>query len=340
MQKKGIWLIQLGSPRSPKRGDVAAYLREFLSDPRMIQLPSPLRWGLVNCIIAPFRSKKSAAAYSSIWGKNGSPLVTHSEDLAVAIQKRLPSDIWVELSMRYGSPSIEQGWQRIKERGVTDLKILPLFPQYSFSTSASVFDAISNIWKSEPVLPNHQFFSFFYQHEAFIEAFAQVGENFDFDAYDHILMSYHGLPESYVKQTGKECLLNERCCDRIDERNAFCYRAQCFDSSRRLMERLKIPKNKVTVCFQSRLSGPPWIRPFTDHVVLDLAKQSCKRLLVFCPSFVADCLETIEEIGIRAREDFVEAGGEELTLVPSLNAHPAWVEACLQILKEKPLESP
>lgn len=334
MKRKAIWLIQLGSPDAPRRKEVAAYLREFLMDPRMIDLPYFFRFLLVKGIIAPFRSRKSAKAYASIWSKNGSPLISHSEAFRDALQKKLGDSFHVELSMRYGKPSIESGWRNLKERDINDLTLIPLFPQYAAATAASVFDKVSEVLRSETNIPHLKFISHFYDHPLFIEAFRQVGANFELKDYDKILFSYHGLPEKYVQQSGRECLADRSCCDRIEERNQFCYRAHCFATSRALAKALDLKPDHYEVCFQSRLPGQPWIQPFTDERIVALAKEGKKRLLVFCPSFVADCLETIEEIGIRAEEDFRAHGGSELTLVPSLNAHPAWVEAVFEMLRE------
>jgi ferrochelatase len=300
----------------------------------MIDLPYVFRFLLVKGIIAPFRSKKSAEAYRSVWGKNGSPLVTHTMAFAEALQKKLGSDVHVETSMRYGQPSIVSGWNRLKEMNFENITVFPLFPQYAAATTASVFDKVTEVIGAEVNIPQLQFISHFYQHPGFTEAFAKVAENFELDAYDKIVFSYHGLPEKYVKQSGKECLVDKSCCDRISDRNSYCYRAHCFYTSRELTRLLKLSSDRVETCFQSRLPGAPWIQPFTDERILQLAKEGKKRLLVFCPSFVADCLETIEEIGIRAEEDFKEAGGEELTLVPSLNSHPAWIEGAVRILAD------
>ncbi len=326
----GLLLINLGTPDEPTTPAVRRYLREFLSDPRVIDINPVGRALLLNLIILPFRPAKSAHAYRQIWDdKRGSPLLAFSKDLAAGVQQKL-GDRWrVELAMRYGSPSIKSGLEALRRAGVDRIVALPLYPQYAASSTATsvarVMELASAGWDVTPldVVPA------FYADPGFLDAFAAVARPALADARaDHVLFSFHGLPERQIQKSdpsGAHCLRSTTCCDSITAVNQNCYRAQCYATARELAARLAI--TDYTVCFQSRLGRTPWIQPHTDVLLDELAKQGKKRLAVFCPAFVADCLETLEEIGMRARAQFKAAGGEELTLVPSLNATPAWIDA-------------
>jgi protoporphyrin/coproporphyrin ferrochelatase len=327
----GLLLINLGTPDEPTTPAVRRYLREFLSDPRVIDINPVGRALLLHGVILRTRPAKSAHAYRAIWDpQRGSPLLAYSKDLAAAVAARL-GDAWrVELAMRYGSPSIERGMTRLREAGVDRVVVLPLYPQYAASSTATsvarVMELASRGWDTLPI----DIVPAFYDDEGFLGAFAAVGKPALASARpDHVLFSFHGLPERQIRKSDptKQHCLRDGCCDRITAANQSCYRAQCFATARALAARLGIAADGYTVCFQSRLGRTPWITPHTDVLLDELAKAGKKRLAVFCPAFVADCLETLEEIGIRAREQFKAAGGEELTLVPSLNVTPAWVDA-------------
>ncbi len=335
--KIGVLLINLGTPKAPTAKDVRRYLRQFLSDPRVIDINPVGRWLLVNLIIAPFRSPKSAAAYRKIWTERGSPLLFHTQDLGRAVAERLGENYAVEIGMRYGEPSIESALRRLFDRGVREVRILPLYPQYSSSATGStqeeVFRVAKRMWNITPV----QFLLPFFDHPGFIRAFAEVGRDRlrEFQA-DHVLFSFHGLPERQILKGdvgGNHCLQKPDCCDKIIPANGLCYRAHSYATARSLAAALELPAERYTVCFQSRLGRTPWIKPYTDLVIPELAKAGKKRLAVFCPAFVADCLETLEEIGMRAREQFRSLGGEDLLLIPSLNAEPVWVEAVCAMVK-------
>lgn len=344
--KTGLLLINLGTPSAPTTEAVRPYLREFLSDPRVINVPAPLRWFLVNVIIAPFRAPKSAHAYQSIWTERGSPLLVASQDLAEKVKARLDEisaaagtePVVVELAMRYGEPSIRGALEKLKRQGTERVVVFPLYPQYSSATSGSSMERVIEIARDEWAMPSLCFVPPFYEHPAFLDAAAAAGQPvLDELEPDHVLFSFHGLPEDHITmcdQTGQHCLKKDDCCDAISDVNAFCYRAQCVATTRGIASRLGLDKEQHSLSFQSRLGQQEWVKPYTDDVVRELARRGKKRLAVFCPAFVADCLETLEEIGMRARDDFVAAGGEELRLVPCVNDHPAWVEAVVRLSQE------
>jgi ferrochelatase len=326
----GVLLVNLGTPASPHVGDVRRYLREFLSDPRVIDLPAPLRWLLLRAVILPFRPRRSAHAYASVWTPQGSPLLVHSRALAEGVAKALGPGHRVELAMRYGEPSIGGALDRLDAEGVERIVVLPLFPQYAASAGGSALEAVyreaGRRWNVPPIdaLPP------FYDDPGFLRALAEVARpHLERFRPDHVLVSFHGLPERHVRRSdrsGSHCLARADCCDAIDPANRDCYRAHCFATARGLAGRLALPAERWSVAFQSRLGRTPWIRPYTDLRLPELAGAGVRRLAVACPSFVADCLETLEEIGIRARAQWRELGGEDLLLVPCPNAHPLWVE--------------
>lgn len=328
---KGLLLINLGTPDAPTSKAVRRYLREFLSDPRVIDLHPIGRWLFLNLIILPARPRRSAAAYRKIWDAAGSPLLRHSQELTRQVASRLDGEFEVQLGMRYGNPSIASALDHLQSRGVRELTVLPLYPQYAASSTSSSLERVyALLRKSWDVLPIKVLPPFFDRPE-FLSAFAQVARPvLSSSRAEHVIFSFHGLPERQIRKSdpsGEYCLASSSCCDRLESVNRGCYRAQCFDTARSLAAQLRLEPENYSVCFQSRLGRTPWIKPHTDVAVTQLAGRGIKRLAVMCPAFVADCLETLEEIGIRARESFRAAGGEELTLIPSLNSHPAWVEA-------------
>ncbi|HUH04606.1 MAG TPA: ferrochelatase [Kofleriaceae bacterium] len=333
----GLLLINLGTPDAPTTPAVRRYLREFLSDPRVLDMNPVGRWFLLNVIILPFRPARSAEAYQKIWTERGSPLLFHGLDVAELVRERLGPTWRVELAMRYGSPSIESALTAFRQAGVDRIVVFPLFPHYASSSTGSALEAVhaaaGRLWN----VPQLSVISSFYDEPVFIDAFAQVGRRALAEANaDHVIMSFHGLPERQVLKsddTGAHCLKSATCCDQIVVANRNCYRAQCFATARALAAALELGPDGYTVAFQSRLGKTPWIRPFTDELLDELAAQGKRRLAVFCPAFVADCLETIEEIGIRAREQFKAAGGDEVVLVPSLNAEAAWADAIVSLIR-------
>ena len=338
--KNALVLLNLGTPDAPRAPEVRRYLRQFLMDPYVIDIPGVLRWLLVHGIILRFRPKKSAEAYQKIWTDRGSPLLFHLLDLVDGVQKELDQTEpgqWVVIpAMRYGSPSIDSALQKVKNLGITEVKVAPLYPQYSLAaTQSSVAETQEAVKRVAPEL-QVQFLPAFYNQKLFIDAFVEVArEDLASYAFDHILFSFHGLPERQVKKTdltGTHCLASEGCCERITQANQNCYRAQCFATARAMAQELGLKSEQYSVCFQSRLGRDPWIKPYTDQLYQDLPKKGVKRVAVICPAFVSDCLETLEEIRIRGREDFLHHGGEDLRLVGSLNARPGWARALTRIV--------
>lgn len=331
MKKTAVVLVQLGTPDSPKVSDVRRYLREFLNDPRVIDIPWLLRKILVNLIIVPFRAPKSAKIYKELWDmSNGiSPLMTHTENLKAKLEKKFASEnTHFFMAMRYQNPSIPSVLNEIKLANFDQIIFLPLFPQYASASTGSAMEAcmkeVSKWW----VIPEIKVISQFYDNEGYIATQAELGKALKPDDYDHVLFSYHGLPERQVDKVYHEATdlcADEPCETEINERNKFCYKATCFATTRRIAEKIGLSDDQYTVCFQSRLDKK-WLRPFSDEIVEQRAKMGDKKLLVFSPAFVADCLETLIEIGDEYQEIFEEHGGEKVQLVPSCNDHDVFVD--------------
>ena len=339
----GVLLVNLGTPEAPATAEVRAYLREFLSDPRVIDINPLGRWLLLNVFILPFRPAKSAAAYRSVWMPGGSPLLVHSRAFADGVQTSLnekaPGRFVVRLAMRYGQPSIPSVLEELLKQDLERLIILPLFPQYSSAATGSALERVMKAVAESWNVPAIDSFDSFYDAPAFIDGFRDVARPvLDAFAPDHILFSYHGLPERQVKKsdtTGTHCLASANCCDSICPANRSCYRAHCVATTNAIVSALSLAPGTFSYSFQSRLGRTPWIKPYTDLVLPELAQKGIKRLAVFSPAFVADCLETVEEIGIRAKEQWQALGGEELVLIPSLNAHPTWVNGVADMVLER-----
>lgn len=314
----GILLLNLGTPEAPTKRAVRRYLREFLSDPRVIDLPAPLRWLLVNGAVLPFRPQKTAQAYRQIWTHEGSPLLINGQALRDSLASALGNGYRVALGMRYGQPSIESAIQTLLNQGCQKLIVLPLFPQYSSAATGSALEKTLHILqKQRDIVPFHVLSSF-HDHPAFIHAWRTVVEEHKPKTEPDLwLLSYHGLPARHVHSGPCE---SESC-------HPQCYRRQCAFTSQQLAQSMQWTPTQYRTAFQSRLGPTPWITPYTDHLLIEAAQQGVKSIAVICPSFVSDCLETLEEIGIRAREQWQSLGGETFTLIPSLNAHPAWVSA-------------
>jgi ferrochelatase len=337
-----LLLVNLGTPDAPEKRAVRRYLREFLMDERVLDVGPFLRFFLVHAIIAPFRGPKSAEAYEAIWTEEGSPLLVEGKRLLEAVQTRFvelgQSEVSVDLAMRYGNPSLPAALNRARNDGIDRVVLFPLYPQYSAATVASTLEHFFQAAKVGWDLPSLQVVPPFYAEPEFIAAEAAVGRRSLADfAPDHVVMSFHGLPKRQLRRSRISpdvCQASESCCDDIVPENARCYRAQCFATARALGRALDLPEEGCTVSFQSRLGRDPWIGPYTDETILALAKAGKKRVAVFCPAFVADCLETLEEIGMQARADFKRAGGEELLLIPSLNAEPEWADAVVALAKK------
>lgn len=329
----GVLLINLGTPNSPSVKDVRRYLREFLSDPYVIDTNSFVRFLLLNLIILPTRPKQSAKAYQSIWQEDGSPLLTNSVALSENAQQLLGQQFNVALAMRYGKPSIKNAVASLKH--CDDIIILPLFPQYSLAaTETAIVKALAFVkphWLPEKI----SIIKDFYNNAEYINAQAQLIES-AFTVENNqdrmILFSYHGLPERQILKTSScNTVCNmQQVCPVISDKNRDCYRAQCYETSRALAAKLQLSSEQYTTTFQSRLGRIPWIKPYTDVVLNELAQKGIKHLIVACPSFVCDCLETLEEIGLRAREQWLAAGGTSLTLVPCVNEDANWIHSLIQ----------
>jgi len=332
--KTGVLLIQLGTPDSSSVKDVRRYLSEFLNDPRVIDIPAVARFLLVNGIIVPFRAPKSAKIYQQLWTINGSPLLFYSQSLQKKLQTSFVDEVAVHLAMRYGNPSMENVLEEMRKKNYSRVLLLPLFPQYASATSGSAIDKAMKIIRKWWVIPEIRTISQFYDGEGFIDCFVEKGKQYNLDEYDHVLFSYHGLPIRQVDKVhvdGKPCA-DHNCENEITEENKFCYKATCYATTRLIAEKLNLPKEKITVCFQSRLDKN-WLEPFADKTIIALAKKGAKKLLVFSPAFVADCLETIVEIGHEYNKLFVKNGGEKVQLVESLNDSDAWVKALKKLIQ-------
>jgi ferrochelatase len=336
--RTGLLLVNLGTPASPGTSDVRAYLREFLSDPRVIDIHPLKRWLLLNLIILRVRPRQSAEAYAKIWTDRGSPLLYHAQDLVEKVRLRLGPGVPVGLGMRYGRPSIAAALEELRGDGVQRVVVFPMYPQFSSAASGSsiekVLEYASALWN----VPSLHVVPPFYDHPAFIEACAAVARpHVERSDVEKVFFSFHGLPERHLHKgdpTGGYCLSREDCCERIVEANRDCYRAQCFATARSLADRLAVPEEKRIVCFQSRLGREPWIRPYTDELIEAEARAGTKRAVILSPAFVTDCLETLEELGMRAADAWKAAGGESMELVPSLNARDEWADAVVAIARE------
>ncbi len=328
MNKKAIIFINLGTPNSPEVGDVRAYLREFLSDPLVIDINATLRWMLVNFIIAPFRSRKSSQAYKKVWTEEGSPLLVYSEKFVDKINLHLQgTNTQAFLCMRYGKPSMEEVFKEVGEGGFDQVTLFPLYPQYALSSTQTVMNKaryMLHLLKTDNVDWVQPFFDQPYFIKPLAETIKRVVRE---EELDYLLYSFHGLPERHISKIPgcESCSFDDSCCVKPEERLTYCYRAQCL----RTMDALRSESDTEAVghsmSFQSRL-GSGWLEPFTDVMFSEIADSGVKRLGVVCPAFVADCLETLEEIEMEGHNQFVDAGGDQLVLVPCLNDDELWVK--------------
>ncbi len=331
---KGILLGNLGTPLKPTRKEVGKYLREFLMDPLVIDIPWLLRWLLVNFVITPFRSKHSAKAYQIIWMQEGSPLLHYSKKQKEELVKIL--DFPIALGMNYGEPNVQSALRELIDQEVNEVLCLLLYPHYALSSYETLQRKITKV-ASECSLKSLQFVAPFYDHPSYIRSLSEVIEKNLPDSYDHLLFSYHGIPESHIFKTDMAgfCKIDENCCENLSKSHNFCYRAQVTTTTKLVASKLGVGKEKYTLSFQSRLGREPWLTPYTDHVIPILAQaKGIKNLVVVCPSFVSDCLETLEEIGIRAKKEFLEAGGKQLLLLPCLNHNSEWTLGMSEIIRE------
>ncbi len=336
--KTAVLLVNLGTPDSPSTRDVRSYLRQFLNDPRVVDLPAPLRWALVNLIIVPFRAPKSAKIYQQLWTDQGSPILLHGQRVKSLLQQRLGEGYTVELAMRYKNPSIPDTLERLRKTNPERILVVPLFPQYASASTGSAMQAVMDVVRDWWVIPDIRLISQYWNHPTLIHAWLERGRQYDWRDYDHVLFSYHGLPERQVDKVYDQGLCRDRDCEHeITDENAYCYKATCYGTTRLLAQGLGIPEEKYTTCFQSRLDKK-WLEPFADKLVEEHARQGAKKLLVFSPSFVADCLETTIEIGHEYQELFEEHGGEKVQLVESLNDHPAWIDTLEALVRDEDIQ--
>lgn len=337
MSKKGILLVNLGTPDSPSVPDVKKYLDQFLMDERVIDIPKLNRTLLVKGVIVPFRSPKTAKLYTEIWdGQTGSPLLYYSVLQARMLQDKLGEGYQVELAMRYQNPSIESGLAKLKAALVESIQVIPLFPQYASASTGSVMQLVMELVSKWPTVPPISFVNSFHDNELMIKVFADNARKHQVESFDHVLFSFHGLPERQLLKcdhTGSYCLKNADCCQTLNDTNKFCYSAQGHDTARLIAKELGLAKENYTVCFQSRLGKEPWVQPYTTDVLKRLAAEGKKRLLVFSPAFVADCLETLYEITVEYHEEFRTLGGEHVQLVESLNDNPLFIDALAGMVK-------
>lgn len=334
MSKKAVILINVGTPDSPKVGDVRRYLIEFLGDERVINIPWLFRKILVNIIISPIRSFKSSKLYQRLWTDNGSPLMYLTKNLSDKLQIELGDDYDVLFAMRYQNPHLLNTLEYMKNQQYDEILFIPMFPQYASSTSGTVIQFIYKYMAKLNVIPNFRILEQFYNTPEFINSFSEIINSYSPNSYDAIIMTYHSLPLSHLdavhpKVTHREC----NCINEMPEHGKMCYRATCYETTRLLIKNCNLDKSKVYTAFQSRLTKN-WITPFTDELLKELANEGKKKVLLVAPSFTTDCLETIIELGYEYKHLFESAGGKELTMVRSLNDDNVWVNNLKQLIKK------
>ena len=338
--KRGILLMNLGSPDSTKTKDVRRYLNEFLMDEKVIDLPYLPRLLLVQGIVVPFRAAKSAEAYKMIWTDDGSPLVVMTKKIQEKLQEKVTSP--VEIAMRYGNPTPKTGFDRLLQRepGLEEVIAVPLYPHYAMSSYETAVAHAKETYKKNNYPFSLKFAAPYYNNDHYITALAESMRPYLETEYDQLLFSYHGIPGRHIRKsdsTGAHCLKVENCCEVASPAHATCYRHQCFTTTKLVTQKLNIPENKYSISFQSRL-GKGWLEPFTDIRLEEMPNEGIKKLLILCPAFVSDCLETLEEIAMRGKETFMDAGGEKYEMIPCLNIHPLWVDT-LKLLVEETAEN-
>jgi ferrochelatase len=334
MSKTGVLLINLGTPDNCNPSAVYRYLSAFLNDPRVVDLPAVIRWIVVNLLVVPFRYKKSVHAYQKIWTSAGSPLLINSYALTHALHQQLGDTFQVELGMRYGNPSIKSALANLTR--CEKIVVISLFPQYSSAASGSTIEKFLMLIKSQRNMPKFYVQKDFFSYPEFIEAYADTIKNHLQDKKPElIIFSYHGLPERHINKSmcAAQCSRLQPCPE-LTDLNSSCYRAQCYETSRLIAKRLALDATQYQVSFQSRLGRTPWIKPYTDVIFSELREKNVRNIAIVCPSFVVDCLETLEEINIRAREHWKALGGKVFTFIPSINSHPTWVSGLAYLVKK------
>lgn len=345
MAKRAVLLTNIGTPKSFLAEDVGRYLSQFLMDPNVIRAPALIRTLLVKGIIVPFRAAKSAALYKKVWTPEGSPLMVYSKRFSEKLQLALGNEWIVRIGMRYGDPSFENALKGLPLADLDELVLFPLFPQYALSSTQSSMDhfkeTLAALKSSTPLPRVVRSIPSFHDHQGFIEAWKVLFQTHAPAEFDHVVMSFHGLPKAHLTTLSKSCIgcPKTEACSSVEahrKQTPLCYRRQSFETAELIAKALGLPKEKYSVGFQSRLGPNEWIQPDTVEVVKNLAKQGKGKVVVLCPSFIADCLETLEEVQIRLKEDFIEAGGKEFFGLPCLNAQDHWVHAAKEILCAKP----
>ncbi len=325
---KGALLVNLGSPDSTNTKDVKKYLGEFLMDKRVIDIPFISRFLLVKGIILNTRPKKSAAAYKKIWWKQGSPLIVLSKRLFSKVSKN--SEIPVELAMRYGNPSMLSGIQNLVDKGVSEILLIPLYPQFAMATTETIVVLANEIIKKHFPLLKLTSLPAFYNNADYIEVLSnRIKKDLDILQPEHLLFSYHGVPERHIKKsdiTKSHCKIDGNCCNTPSKAHEFCYRHQCYETTKLVAQKLNLKEGSYSTSFQSRLGRDPWLQPYTDATIKKFAKNGIKKLAVVTPAFVCDCLETLEEIGMEAKDSFLENGGIKFNTIPCLNDDDAWAK--------------
>jgi ferrochelatase len=333
---KGVLLANLGSPDSPTAKDVKPYLDEFLMDERVIDVPKWLRAFIVRGIILNTRPKKSAAAYAKIWWEEGAPLIILSERFRDKVQAH--ADLPVALGMRYGSGSIREGLGQLHAKGVTEVLLVPLYPHYAMSSYETVVVKALEVQAEHFPQMRITTLPAFSKNDDYIRVLsASIAEGLKEFAYDHVLFSYHGIPERHIRKsdlTHFHCKLDGKCCTTNSVAHHTCYRHQCLDTTERVRRVLGLPADKVSTSFQSRLGSDPWLKPYTDFELERLPKEGVKRLAVITPAFVSDCLETLEEIAMEGQEEFLHAGGEAFIHIPCLNDREDWAMLMAEWINE------
>jgi len=334
-QKTAVILANVGTPDEPTVPAVRRYLFQFLNDRRVIDLPWLLQKFLVNVIIVPFRAPKSTKLYQMLWTEKGSPLLAISNESRDRLQERLGENYEVFVGMRYQNPSLKKALQTIKDKRFDKIVVLPMFPQYASSTAVTIAQLVNNETAGWNVIPELTIISQFYDNPGFVKAFAAQIKKYKPEEFDHIIFSYHGLPFSQTDRVHPAIkTVNCNCEVEMPEHGRFCYKATCYETTRLLAKELGLPKSAYSVAFQSRLTKN-WLKPFSDKEVIKLAKEGKKRVLIAAPAFIADCLETIVEIGVEYQELFKENGGEKIQLVESLNTNPDWIEILAELVTNK-----
>ncbi len=336
--KSAVLLANLGSPDSYEVHDVRNYLREFLMDERVIDIPNLLRTVLVKGIIVPFRAPKSAAKYKTVWTKNGSPLIHISKQVQAKLQSEL--QLPVELCMRYANPTPQAAFTRLTQNNpeLNEVIYVPLYPHYAMSSYETAVEQVKKIHAAGNYSFQLKVVPPFYNDPKYIQSLANSIKPFLEKTFDHVLFSYHGIPERHVKKTDltkRHCLVKEDCCNVNSEAHQTCYRHQVMTTTQLCAKALGLPKEKFSVSFQSRLGADAWLKPSTAEQLRLFPKQGIKKLLIICPAFVSDCLETLEEIQMEGRETFMKNGGEEFTVIPCLNDRNEWIEALAELVKKQ-----